>query len=251
MIYNEREQLMRFLVASKDAPEAARDEAANILKLADQTEELHRTAVARQRGISNERSEHQRSVGTRVVATLLDGKKPNIGTLADQGATLTAAHDEAERQVTIATKSREQVEIMARSLATRHREPLIAWVAARRIIQPHACGFTEHVTRELDALWRDLAVDLFPKRPDELHLPERWLRLPVVIDPMWPAEPRSGIAWCWAQIAEGRWEWSPHPNDRQHKPRLLRFTHLPTVIEPAPTIPKRPERGLRFGMGSA
>ena len=249
MFYNEREHLLRFLVASKDAPETVRDEAANILRVAEQAAELHQAAVARRRAIANERTEYTRTLGSRIATTLLDGKKPNLGSLADQAETLATADAEAERQVTIAAAGRDHVEMRARSLATRHRDALITWVAQRRVIQPHACAFTEHVPRELDELWAALHVELFPKLPDELHFPDRWFRLPVIIDPMWPSETRSGIAWCWKQIADGRWEWSPHPNDRDRKPRLMRFTSLPIDIEPAPSIPKRPERGLRFGMG--
>jgi hypothetical protein len=245
------EYLLRFLIASKDAPEAARDEAAAILKALDQTDDLHRDAVKRRRTIANELTEAHRKAGSKIVTALLDAKKPNLGTLSDQIALLTTGDDDAERQAMLAKRGRDHAEMLARSLPTRHREALIGWVATRRVIEPHRCGFTDEVPRELANLWEALDVQMFPKWPEELHVPESWHRLPIVLDSMWPAEPRAGIAWCWKQIAEARWEWAPHPGDRQRKPRLMRFTHLPTDIEPAPTIPRRPERGLRFGIGSA
>ena len=132
-----------------------------------------------------------------------------------------------------------------------HRESLIAWVAQRRMIQPHACGLTEHITTDVVGWWGDLTVDLYPGLHDDLHLPSRWRRLPIVIDPIWPAESRAGLTWCWKQIANGRWEWLPHHGDRQGTSRLLRFVGLPHDIEPAQSIPAKPQRGLRLGVGAS
>jgi hypothetical protein len=222
------------------------------LRTYDKADDLLIAKTKQHRELSNELVNVRRSAPDQTHDAIAAGKKPAIEAMSEQITMLENAVADVEQQKRIAERTTVKAgTTLENGIVRRHRDQLIAWIASRRTAEPHACGRTELISANVEAVWKQLGVNLYPKRDELLAIPETWKMLPVVIDPTWPRDVRSSIAWCWKQIAEGRWEWVAPPTDRNGPKRLMRFTALPTNVDPAPSIPAKPQRRLTFGIGQA
>lgn len=253
MIQHEKAlDLWRNLIATGELPDEVATEAKAALKTYDRSDDLLIAKTKQLRELSNELVNVRRAVPDVIHDAIAAGKKPAIEATSEQITLLESAVADAEQQQRIAERATTKAgSALESGIVRRHRDQLIVWVASRRMTSPHACGLTDVITKDLETVWAKLDVNLYPVRDEALALPEHWSRLPIVIDPQWPRDIRSSVTWCWKQIAESRWEWEAHPNNRQGVKHLMRFTTLPTIIEQAPDIPAKRQRRLTFGMGKA
>lgn len=244
--------LWRSLIADGDLPDEIAADVKAALRTYDKADDLLIVKAKQHRELSNEMVNVRRSAPDLIHDLIAAGKKPTVEAASEQITTLETAVADLEQQKRIAERATLKAgTVLTDGIARRHRELLIAWVAARRMVKPHACGRTELISEHLEAVWNQLNVTLYPKHDELLTIPGNWMTLPVVIESAWSRDVRSSVAWCWKQIAEGRWEWEAHPNDRAGVKRLMRFTALPIGIEQAPELTAKRQRRLTFGFGQA
>ena len=188
--------------------------------------------------ITNDLNEAQRQALPKLCTELSAGKKNTLHQSTEQILLLTQAEEEAQLAERFASQAMRKTESAISTPLSKFRDTFIQWVAQRRIVEPFACGFTKHITPEVDETWRNLSVIMFPRFDENLELPAM-NRIPVVFEEGWTQKHRSSIAWIWQRIAEGKFEYVPQPNDKQGGTRTMRITAFATNIPQAPAIPEK------------
>ena len=231
--------LWRSLIAEKHLPEDVAKDVKHELKAIDRAQEHYLETVARSHTIALEHSTTRQQAPTIIATELHTTSKPTTTKLAGDLVMLEQAKTEAEVAARLAKTALEKCRsIVDGTLFTRHRDSLITYVAQRRAEDLGAFGYSERLTRDLDALWLKIRPNLYPLDVEEMSLPIDFSRLPLIMEPRWDRKARGSLAWIWQQIAEGSWRWSPPRGNTEAPPTLLRIT---TLFDKAPTVPPSPK----------
>lgn len=231
--------LWRSLIAEKHLPEDVAKDVKHELKAIDRAHEHHLETVAHSHSIAHEHSTARQQAPTIIATELHTTSKPTTTKLAGDLVMLEQQKAEAEVAARLARIALEKCRsTVDGTLFARHRDSLIAYVAQRRAEDLGAFGYSERLTRDLDALWIKIRPNLYPLDVEEMSLPFDFSRLPLIMEPRWDRKARGSLAWIWQQIAEGSWRWSPPRGNADAPPTLLRIT---TVFDKAPTVPPSPK----------
>jgi len=231
-------ELWQRLAATSDLPKELRADAAARLATLERAETIHADRHSAHLKLIADFYAAEKTAPELLHAQLASDKKPTVDAVTEKIEIARIGRDRAQTVASITARA----ESIAHASVTGglwrdHRTALFDWVAQRRAIDPTATGITEHVTPDVAAVWRRLAVILYPL-PSELELPTEFTRLPVVLNAADPKPFRAAIAWCWQQIAAGHYVWAQPPQARhranRHAPAdRLRITaavfDLPTV----------------------
>lgn len=244
--------LWRSLIGEGDLPEAVAKDVKHELKALDRAHEHHLETTARAHTTATEHSKARQQAPATLVAELHTTSKPTTTRLAGDLVMLEQAKNEAEIASRIARNALEKCRgFVDGPLFTRHRDELIAYVAQRRAHDLGAFGYTDQITKPLEALWNRIRPNLYPLDLEEMSLPATFTRLPLVIEPRWDRAARGSIAWIWQEIAEGNWRWSPPRGNTEAPPTFLRIT---STFDRAPSVPEspkdKPTRSWRFGFAN-
>lgn len=208
-------ELWQRIATTSDLPKELRDDVASKLDAYDRATELHQQRHQHHlRTIANCVT-IDRDGAASLYAQLLAGKKPGLDKTVTEIELARIERGRAQDAQTYTAQAASMaMAAISAGLIQAHREPLFAWVVKRRVVDLAAVGLTEHVTPDVAAVWRRLAVLLYPL-PTELEL-DGQNRLPVVFDAAWTKSARRSLAWVWREIAAGNYVWSPPPVAR-HK----------------------------------
>jgi hypothetical protein len=138
---------------------------------------------------------------------------------AEVRAITRAAHNTARHQ-------------LEHDLINTHRHELLAWLVERRCLDVGTFGDVDPVTKHQVALY-DHVRPYVDRWPDDFDMPPTWHFLPIINDPRTPLDFRRKVAWCWQELAAGRYR-------RQNNGRI-RFTHQPNEPNPLPIVPDAPQ----------
>jgi hypothetical protein len=237
-------KLWKAISECDDLPEEVIAEIRRGFEIHQRSEELWQTKRNALQQITNDLNDAQRQAIPKLHAELSAGKKNTLHQSTEQIVLLTHAQTEAHLAERFASQVARKTESNISAPLTKFRDIFILWVAQRRSIEPFACGFTKHMTTEVDEIWRNLAVQMYPRLDENLELPTM-TRLPVIYQEGWTQKHRSSIAWIWQRIAEEKFEYVPQPNNKQSESQTMRITAFANNIPKAPPIP--PKSNNPFG----
>ena len=183
-----------------------------------------------------------RNAEQKAVANLLQelsaGTKNTIEKTSQNITELSDAVIDAQRQVQFTSAAMGRAEAQISSPTSKHRLALTVWIASLRAIEPYKCGYTDYITKEILELWRNLGVLMFQPFDQILQLPPI-NHLPIILESTWKESTRSSIAYLWAQIALGNFDYANHDRRPKADP-TMRFTTYIQSLPLAPAIPAHP-----------
>jgi hypothetical protein len=232
------QKLWQTISECKDIPDEIIAEIRRGFETHNRATELWKAKRETTQQISNDLSDAQRQAVPKLLAELSAGKKNGLHQSVQQILLLTQAQTEAQLAERFTFQAMRGAESAISSPLPKHRDTFIQWVAQRRVIEPYACGFTEQVTPEVLQIWVALDVPMYPRLDENLELPTL-NRLPVIFEVGWSQKHRSSLAWIWHQIAQGKFDYVPQPNDKRGNTRTLRITAFASDIPQAPATPTR------------
>jgi len=230
-------RLWQFVIDAPDTSDTIRQDAQRGIETLIRAQELHRSQSQHLRLLVGQFTEHHQTSPRLLHDDLQTKMKHRLHDLCDERINLIATKEQATIAEQISREALRRAELTISSrLFTSHADGLLAWVARRRADQPFTCGLTETITADLVAIYQRIRPQLFPRHDPELGVPETMDRLPLIIEPSWTRDSRSGLAWMWQQIADGHFDYVPHPHDKNGQSRTLRITNFPTRIPQAPEL---------------
>jgi hypothetical protein len=232
------QKLWQTISECKDIPDEIIAEIRRGFETHNRATELWKAKRETTQQISNDLSDAQRQAVPKLLAELSAGKKNGLHQSVQKILLLTQAQTEAQLAERFTSQAMRGAESAISSPLPKHRDTFIQWVAQRRVIEPYACGFTEQVTPEVLQIWVALDVPMYPRLDENLELPTL-NRLPVIFEVGWSQKHRSSLAWIWQQIAQGKFDYVPQPNDKRGNTRTLRITAFASDIPQAPATPTR------------
>lgn len=238
MITSTTQKLWQTISECDDLPEEIITEIRRGFETHNRAIELWKAKRETLQQISNELSDAQRQAVPKLLAELSAGKKNGLHQSVQQILLLTQAQTEAQLAERFTSQAMRGAESAISSPLPKHRDTFIQWVAQRRVFEPYACGFTEQVTPEVLQIWVALDLPMYPRLDENLELPTL-NRLPVIFEVGWSQKHRSSLAWIWQQIAQGKFDYVPQPNDKRGNTRTLRITAFASDIPQAPPIPPK------------
>lgn len=231
-------KLWQTISECKDLPEEITDDIRRGFETLIRATELWNKERKTLQQITNDLNDAQRQALPKLCAELSAGKKNTLHQSTEQVLLLTHAQTEAQLAERFASQAMRRAESAISSPLQKHRDTFIQWVAHRRIIEPFTCGFTEQVTPDVLQIWVALNVPMYPRLDENLELPTL-KRLPVVFEFGWSQKHRSALTWIWQQIAQGKFDYVPQPNDKTGNTRTIRITAFANDIPQAPATPTR------------
>jgi len=194
--------------------------------------EAKRTAL---QTLTNDLRNAEQKAVVNLLQELATGTKNTIEKTSQNITELSDAVTDAQRQEQYTSAAMRRAEAQISSPASKHRDALIAWIASRRAVEPYACGYTENITKEIETLWKNLGVLMFQPFDQMLSLVPM-NRLPIIFESGWETKGRSSIAYLWAQMALGNFDYKNHNRQPKASP-TMRFTAYIESIPLAPAIP--------------
>lgn len=226
-------ELWRHLLDEGDLPTTIDRAARDAFVLLDRTDTAHRKAIEEHNEAVKRHANARRTAPKTLLDQLSNNDKPTHTTVAAETIKLDQrkAVTTEVQAITRAAHSTARYQLEHGLIAT-YRHELLTWLVERRCLDVGTFGDVEPVTKHQAALYEHIKPRV-DRWPDEFDMPPTWRYLPIVNDPRTPIDIRRKVAWCWQELAAGRW--------RRTNTDLVRFTHQPNDPNPLPIVPQAPQ----------
>lgn len=185
--------------------------------------------------ITNDLKNAEREAIPKLLEELAAGTKNTLEKTSQNITELSDALTDAERQERFTSFAVRRAENKISSPATKHHHALITWIANLRAVEPYACGYTKHITKEIEQLWKHLSIQMFQPFDEMLELVSL-NHLPIIFESAWGTKGRSSICYLWEQMALGNFDYMNHSRN-PNATLTMRFTAYIKSIPQAPAIP--------------
>lgn len=192
----------QYIIDQSDSPAACKDTGKELLRQLARAVTIAEQTAKRTGELREHSADATRNIMPTLRRELATSKKHTLTELVAQQAKA----DELLRIATIENRYAEQllnsIHAQLGAAFRTHRDELLQWIAARRLTDIHALGYTEHITPELHHIYDHLGITWQPQWNEGLTLGHT-SRLPLVFRTGWHADVHPSAAWVWQHIALG------------------------------------------------
>lgn len=223
----------QYLVEQNDVPQTCKDTGNELLRQHGRAQTIAAQAAKRTGELREHAADATRNIMPTLRKELAEGKKHTLTDLVAQQA-------KADQLLAIASIENRYADQLLNSIYAQlgvafrtHRDELLQWIAARRLADVNALGYTEHITPEVQYIYENLGITWQPAWNEGLTLGHT-SRLPLVFRTGWLKEVHPSAVWVWQHIALG------DVRERNGLHYIAAYVdELPRIETPPPPTPPR------------